>query len=391
MNLDLLPEDEEFRQEARAWLFANVPSQGPPRDLEKQREYDLAWQRSQYEGGWAGISWPREYGGRGLSLVQQLIWHEEYTKANAPNIGCCFVGINHAGPTLIECASEDQKSEHLPRILRGEVVWCQGFSEPNAGSDLASVRTKGTADGDELVINGQKIWTSYAAIADYQELVIRTGTTESRQRGLTWVICDMHSPGITVRPIRNLNGNAQFAQVFYDDVRVPLSNVVGEVDGGWKTAMATLSFERGSAFIAWQIELSRIIEELAAVAAEVPGPDGVHPAIDDDEIGRRLAVVRAEAAALLGMTYRAVSRAAREGRPGAEGSIIRLYYAELVQRVHRLGYDISKGAPPGATMREERTRAYWYLDSLARTIGAGTKDIQRNIIGERVLGLPRGR
>ena len=390
MNLEFTKDEKEFRQEARTWLEDHVPSEKPPEDLRALREFDLSWQRTQYEGGWAGISWPKEYGGRGLSQVQQLIWHEEYASSGAPNIGSCFVGMNHAGPTLIACANEKQKADHLPRILRGEAIWCQGFSEPDAGSDLASLRTRATVDGDELVVNGRKIWTSYAPVANYQELLVRTGSVESRHRALTWVICDMSAAGITIRPIPNVNGIVHFAEVTYDDVRVPLENVVGIVGEGWNVAMATLSFERGSAFIAHQIELTRVIESVMSLAREIAGPDGRRPAIEDDEIGRRVALARAEAAALRAMTYRTVSRALTESRPGPEGSIIRLYYSELAQRVHRLGYDIAKARLSDIRLGDD-VWAPNYLDSLARTIGGGSKDIQRNIIGERVLGLPRQR
>jgi alkylation response protein AidB-like acyl-CoA dehydrogenase len=386
MNLNFTKEDIEFRDEARTWLEEHVPTEPPPDALQALREFDLDWQRTQYEGGWAGISWPKQYGGRGLSVIQQLIWHEEYASAGAPNIGSCFVGMNHAGPTLIECANDAQKAEHLPLILRGEVIWCQGFSEPDAGSDLASLRTRALIDGDELVVNGRKIWTSYSPIADFQELLVRTGSLESRHRGLTWVICDMTAPGITIRPIPNVNGIVHFAEVTYDEVRVPLEKVVGKIGEGWNVAMATLSFERGSAFIAHQIELSRTIEDLMNLARETSMSDG-RRAIEDDETGRRLALARAEASALRAMTYRAVSRALVERRPGPEGSMIRLYYSELVQRVHRLGYDIAVGYSTDGNLSGPLARDY--LDSLARTIGGGSKEIQRNIIGERVLGLPR--
>lgn len=393
MNLDLSVDDQDFRDEARVWLEENVPTERPPFDLTELREYDCSWQRTQYDAGWAGINWPKEYGGRGLSLTQQLIWHELAAMAGAPEIGSCFVGMNHAGPTLIARASEQQRAEHLPPILRGDVIWCQGFSEPDAGSDLASLRTRGEIDGDELVVTGQKIWTSYAPIADYQELLVRTGEPDLRHRGLTWIICDMKSPGISIRPIRNVHGIVPFAEVFYDEVHIPLTNVVDAVGEGWSVAMSTLSFERGTAAIAHQIELAKTIEQLVDYARSTTGPDGRRPAIADDEIGRRLALARAEAAALRAMTYRIVSRAAKQGTPGSESSIIRLYYSELVQRVMKIAYDIEKGRTELADVEERRPNTWWYsyLDSIRTTVGAGTKDIQRNIIGERVLGLPRGR
>src|SRR5690606_33207873 len=195
MDLDFTREQREFREEVRIWLEENKPREERPHDSAARREYDLAWQRTQYEGGWAGISWPTEYGGRGLSLLEQLIWYEEYGRAGLPGMDATFVGLNHAGPTLIARASAAQKNQHLPRILRGEAIWCQGFSEPGAGSDLASLSTRAVVDGDELVVTGQKIWTSFAHLADWQELLVRTDSSGRKHHGITWVICDIRSPG----------------------------------------------------------------------------------------------------------------------------------------------------------------------------------------------------
>jgi len=383
--------EEAFRADARAWLEANVPRGPRPAgvDLRERRDYDLAWQRRMFEGGWAGVSWPREFGGRGASLMEQVIWYEEYARAGAPEITTTFVGLNHAGPTLIACGSEEQKAYHLPRILRGDVVWCQGFSEPNAGSDLASLQTRAVFDGAELVVSGQKIWTSFGNVAEFQELLVRTDPEAPRHRGISWVICAMDSPGIDIRPITTLTGDQHFCEVFYDDVRIPLRNVVGQLHDGWRVAMATLGFERGTAFLSEQIRLARRLEDLAALARSVPGPRAGR-AIDDDEIGRRLALARAEVAGLRAMTYRSVSLAVRTGVPGAEASIIRLFFSELVQRIDLLALDIL--GPAAVERCEGSPAARWadsYLAGLSQTIGGGTKDIQRNIIGDRVLGLPR--
>jgi alkylation response protein AidB-like acyl-CoA dehydrogenase len=385
------PAEEEFRAAARAWLEANVPRTRPARaDLRARRAFDLAWQRTMFEAGWAGISWPREYGGRGATLMEQLVWFEEYARTGAPEITTTFVGLNHAGPTLTACGSEEQKAYHLPRILGGEVIWCQGFSEPNAGSDLASLQTRALIDGDVLVVNGQKIWTSFGSIAEYQELLVRTDPEAPRHRGITWVICPMDSPGIEVRPITTLTGDHDFCEVFYDNVRIPLRNVVGRLNDGWRVAMATLSFERGTAFLSEQVRLARRVEELVALARTVPGPRGQGRMIDDDELARRLARLRAEVDAMRAMTYRSVSLAARTGMPGAEASIIRLFFSELAQRIDLLAMDI--WGARAVERRPEEGAARWadaYLAGLSQTIGAGTKDIQRNIIGDRVLGLPR--
>jgi alkylation response protein AidB-like acyl-CoA dehydrogenase len=390
VDLDFTAEQVEFREEVRTWLAEHAPAEPRPHlDAVAMREYDLAWQRTQWEGGWAGIAWPEQYGGRGLSPVQQLIWQEEYARTGMPSIDACFVGLNHAGPTLIHRGSEQQKSFHLPRILRGEDVWCQGFSEPGAGSDLAALSTRAELDGDEFVITGQKIWTSFAMIADFQELLVRTDRSGSRHHGITWLICDMRSPGIDVRPIKTMDGSADFCEVFYEEVRVPASGVVGERDHGWRVAMSTLSFERGTAYTASQVRLSDTVEELISLARERTGPDGRRPAIADDELAGRLATARAEVAALRAMTYAGICRNLRTDTPGPEGSMLKLYWADIAQRVARLAMDIL--GPDGVRANGDGP-AGWsanYLRSFAASIGGGTSEIQRNIIGDRVLGLPR--
>jgi len=385
MSVMFSPEQDAFREEVRTWLQANAPTEERPPHGPAMREYDLAWQRTQWEGGWAGIAWPVEYGGRGLSVVEQLIWYEEYGRLDIPVIESTFVGLRHAGPTLIACGTEQQKAHHLPAILRGDVIWCQGFSEPEAGSDLAALRTSAVRDGDELVVNGQKIWTSYGDVADWQELLVRTSRDGTKHQGISWLICDMHTPGIDVRPIDTMDGGRDFAEVFYDDVRIPVENVVGAIDDGWNVAMSTLAFERGTAFTINQVKLSATVERLIDEARERCGPDGRRAAIADDEIRRELAAVRAESRALRSLTYLAVSRNLRSAVPGPDGSMLKLAYAELQQRVGRLAMEIL-----GDDVLDRGD--YWtrtYLTSHAASIGGGTSEIQRNIVAERVLGLPR--
>ena len=389
MDLDFTAEEQQFREQVRTWLETNNPVGQRPRGAPAARSFDLAWQRTLYEAGWAGISWPKEYGGCGLSLTQQIIWHEEHSRVSAPDVGVGFVGMNHGGPTLIACASNEQKSFHLPRILKGEVVWCQGFSEPDAGSDLASLKCRADIDGDHLVVNGQKIWTSFADVADYQELLVRTDPDASKHGGITWVICDMKTPGIEVRPIPTMVGASDFSEVFYQDVRIPLSNVVGEINDGWRVAMSTLGFVRGTAFISQQMKLAGIVEKLIVFARETPGPDG-RPAIQDDEIARRLGAVRAEVAALRSMTFATISRGMRSPVPGPEGSMTKLFYSELAQRVYQVGLD-ALGSRKMERLGSDPDWSQGYLASFASTIGGGTSEIQRNIIGERFLGLPRER
>jgi alkylation response protein AidB-like acyl-CoA dehydrogenase len=366
-----------FRSAARQWLLANVPAQPPPEDGSASRDYVLAWQRTQAQGRWAGIAWPKEFGGRGLSVLEQIIWFEEYARAGAPSpLNASFVGLNHAGPTLIACGTPEQKAFHLSKILAGDVIWCQGFSEPGAGSDLAGLRTRGRVEGHELVIDGQKIWSSFADIADWQELLIRTDPAAKTSAALSWVACPMNLPGITVRPIRTMAGPRKYCEVFYDSVRVPLCNVVGGLNNGWATAMSTLSFERGTAALALLIGLALKVEKLLAAC----------PA-DRPELRMRLARLRAEGASIRAMTYRFALDSER-AVPDASGSIIRLSFAEFAQRVTAAALDLyGLDAPEVVGMHGW---GHDYLDAFSETIAGGAAEIQRNIIAERVLGLPKG-
>ena len=365
-----------FRLEARSWLRANVAGAAPPLDGPASRDFVLAWQRRQAEGGWSGISWPTEYGGRGASILEQIAWFEEYARAGAPSLhNASFVGLNHAGPTLIACGTPEQKQFHLPKILNGEVIWCQGFSEPSAGSDLGSIRTRGRVDGDHLIIDGQKTWSSFADIADYQELLIRTDPDAKNSRAITWVICPMDTPGITVRPIKTMAGPCKYCEVFYDEVRVPLSNVVGGLNNGWSTAMSTLGFERGTASIAQIIDINRTVEQLLLAC-----PDR-RPAMRA-QLGR----LRAEAAAIRAMAYR-LALDSEDSVPDSSGSLVRLGYAELAQRVTAAAIDLFGIDAPEVVGLHGFGHAY--LDAFSESIAGGTAEIQRNIIGERVLGLPK--
>lgn len=366
-----------FRRTARTWLESHVPSTPPPLDGSGARAAVLAWQATQYEGGWAGLSWPRAFGGRGASVPEQIIWYEEYARAGAPSpLDAGFVGLNHAGPTLIACGSEAQKTRHLPPLLAGETLWCQGFSEPGAGSDLAAVRTRGRVEGEDLVITGHKIWSSYADIADQQELLVRTDPEAATREALTWIICPMDTPGITIRPIRTMAGPQKFCEVFYDEVRIPLANVVGGIGGGWGTAMSTLAFERGTATLPLVIGLLRLAETLLADC-----PSG-RPALR-----AHLAQLWADCAAQRAMAYR-LALGSANAVPDVGGSIVRLGFAELAQRVHAAALDLYGLGAPEAIGAHGLSHAY--LDAFSETIAGGSAEIQRNIIGERVLGLPKG-
>jgi alkylation response protein AidB-like acyl-CoA dehydrogenase len=372
VRFEITQDDFAFRAAARSWLAEHVP-QGPiPHSGQPAREFALRWLARCHSDGWAGLGWPPQYGGRGLPPEQLVIWYEEYVRARAPSVlDPTFVSLNHAGPTLIACGSEAQKAFHLPKILSGEVLWCQGFSEPNSGSDLASLRTSAAIDGDHLIVNGQKIWSTHADIAEFQELLVRTDPGSKRHHGLSWVICDMRTPGVTVRPIRNMAGETHFAEVFYDDVRIPLTNVVGALNDGWRVAMTTLGFERKTAAMGLQLELSVKVEELIALARPRRG----------SSLADRLAELRAEAAALRALTYRVLFR---DASTPFDGSLVRLVFAEISQRLHALAMEI---LGPDALVSNRVTHDC--LEAYSETIAGGTAEIQRNIIGERILGLPR--
>lgn len=383
MKIEITTEERRFREEVRDWLADNVPREERPLEGPEAAEFDRAWQRRQYEGGWAGIAWPEAHGGRGLGLPQQMIWLEEYGRAGAPSQGYFFVALAHAGPTLIARGTDAQKAFHLPRILSGESIWCQGFSEPGAGSDLAGLSSRAQIDGDHLVVNGSKIWTSYGHVADYQELLVRTGPPGGRHQGITWVICDMNTPGVEVRPIRNMAGIHELNQTFYDNVHIPLTNVVGEINDGWRVAMATLGFERGTGLIAFQVELEQRLQHLGEVARS-------SGALRDGLMADRLAGLRAELRAVRAMSLLNISRAERFGSLGAEGTLAAVYLSELEKRVARFGFDLA-GVQQLERLPGARDAAFEYFDSFNRTLAGGTSEVRRNIIGERLLGLPRGK
>jgi alkylation response protein AidB-like acyl-CoA dehydrogenase len=377
--------DEAFRAELRAWLDAEVPRHGPPPplgDWAERRAYDTAWQRKLFDAGYAGSQWPKEFGGRGLPVTQQLVYLEEYARAKAPYISVNFVGLMHAGPTLIAEGTDEQRAYHLPQILRGEHVWCQGFSEPEAGSDLASLRTRAVRHGDEYVVNGQKIWSTRAHVADYCELLVRTDPDAPKHKGITWLILDMHQPGVEVRPMRTIDGESHFCEVFLDDARVPVTNRVGDENDGWRVTNVTLRFERGTAFAQHIITLRSSIDALVALA-QATG--------QWDDRGLRVHVGRlaANVQALWRMTQMGIAEAERTGMPAPTGSAVKLRYSELNQEIADLTLRLmGRPAIAGVEGRAHEV-AREYLWSLQYTIAAGTSQIQRNLIAERILGMPR--
>jgi hypothetical protein len=385
MDLRYTPEEERFRAELRAWLGATVPTlpaKPPAEDWPARRAYDTAWQRLLFDAGYAGVDWPLEGGGRGASPVEQLIYVEELERAHAPYVGVNFVGLLHAGPTIAVEGTDAQRARYLRPILRGDEVWCQGFSEPGAGSDLAALRTRAERDGDHYVVNGSKIWTSHAEVADQCELLVRTGPEDSRHRGITWLVMPMDTPGIEIRPLRTIAGSTEFAELYLDDVRVPVANRVGEENDGWRVTMVTLSFERGTAFVGELLQSMELLRALRDMAADAGRPD----------LRARVGHLGAELDALWALTRRNVSQAARTGVPGIGGSVFKLAFSELRQRLGELGMDLMGRA--GLSWDELGTGNAELVDTwvngFSRTIAAGTSQIQRNIVAERILGLPKG-
>ena len=392
MNLQYSEADREFRRRAHAWLEKNVPERDRPAGGQAASKFDRDWQRKLYEHGWAGVAWPKEYGGQGLSGLQQVIWYEELARTRAPHhINTTYVALMHAGPTLISRGTEAQKAFHLPRILSGDSLWCQGFSEPNAGSDLASLKTRGVIDGDDIVVSGAKMWTTDAKYSDFQELLIRTDPASERHKGLTWLICDMRTAGIDVKPIRTMLNDEHINMVFYDNVRIPAANVVGGVNQGWSTALATLSFERGLGFIGDQLELYERVCRAIELAGKIRLEDG-SLAIDDAGVAQKLASLKADALAIRAMTLADIAQTDRTGEPGPKGSLMKL----LVTTTHKALSEVVGDMMGWSFLEFDGNRSthpwtYEYLWSWVFTISGGTSEIQRENIADRLLGLPRAR
>jgi alkylation response protein AidB-like acyl-CoA dehydrogenase len=396
MDLRYSDRDEKFRAELRSWLAEAVPAHGPPppaSDWPARRAYDTGWQRKLHAAGFAAIHWPAEYGGRDASPTEQLVYYEELARARAPYVGVNFVGMLHGGPTLILEGSPEQKRRHVGPILRGEQVWCQGFSEPGAGSDLASLKTRALRDADAYVVSGQKIWCSFAQVADYCELLVRTDPEAPKHKGISWLILPMDLPGIEIRPIETLAGEGEFSELFLDGVRVPLQNRVGEENDGWRVTNVTLRFERGTAFTSEMIALREQLAEIRSVAERVTRGDA--RAWDDAALRREVGHLQAELDALFAMLKRSVSEASRDGVPNlGSAAALKLCYTELAQRISELAMRVlgraglSREDVAGLPSRHLLAKM---LMSLNLTIAAGTSQIQRNILAERVLGLPRER
>ncbi|MEE8508719.1 MAG: acyl-CoA dehydrogenase family protein [Myxococcota bacterium] len=395
MDLRYSESDEKFRAELRAWLREAVATHGSPpphHDWPARLAYDTGWQRKLHDAGYAGIHWPREYGGRDASPTEQLVYYEEIARANAPYVGINFVGLLHGGPTLIVEGTPEQKRRHVPYILRGEQTWCQGFSEPEAGSDLASLRARAERDGDVYVVNGHKMWTSYAQVADYCELLVRTDPDAPKHKGITWLIMPMDLPGIEIRPLKTIAGEGEFSELFLENVRIPVENRVGAENDGWRVTNVTLRFERGAAFASEMYQLREHLAEIKAVARRVTRHDAT--AWDDAALRREVGHLQAELDALWAMVKLSVSEASETGVPGVGSAAVKLFYTELAQRISDVAMRVlGRAGLSRSDLAELPNRGFLakMLMSLNLTIAAGTSQIQRNIISQRILGLPRHR
>lgn len=381
---------QDFRLAVRDWLeqhysrfvagWHGIPD---PRDL----DFRKAWEDNLCREGFAGLGWPREYGGHELDLHLQAIFHEEHAACGAP-LGVNLIGHGILGPTLLHFGTEQQKRRFLPGILDNSNVWCQGYSEPGAGSDLASLRTRAQRDGDSYILNGHKVWTSFADRADWCFVLARTNGEAARHKGISFLLVDMHQPGVRVEPIRQLTGESEFCEVFFENVRVPADNLVGEEDGGWSIAMAAASFERGTYFIPRLVKFRKELADLKTWISRA-GDQNADPAWR-----HRWARLSIDSQILRLKSRRALDRAASGAPPGPEGSSAKVHWSEAHQRLLELATEVlgmqiclpqAAGRPDDAALY-----AHAYLWSKAETILAGTSEIQRNIIAEKVLGLPRG-
>ncbi|HIF34833.1 MAG TPA: acyl-CoA dehydrogenase [Planctomycetes bacterium] len=389
MDLNLTPDEQKFRDELRSWLAANVPEPWPGH---RRGEADAGywdhlrdWQQKLFGGGWAGVSWPVEYGGRGASPIQQSIFLAEVARARAPeHFG--VIGEGLVGPTIMAVGSEQQKQKFLPRILSGKDIWCQGYSEPNSGSDLASLSTRAIRDGEHFVVNGQKIWTSFAQIADWCLLLVRTDTSVAKHKGITCLLVDMKSPGVSTKPLRQMSGDSGFNEVFFTDVRVPIENQLGELNNGWRVGLVVLMNERAnlgaSVYVSFEETMRQLIEH-----CRTRKRNGRLLA-EDPLVRQNIAQAHVELELFRLNTDRALSRSNAGETPGPEGSILKLYWSEMNQRLSQTAMEILGDTAQLSTF-DNGNWAYRYLRSRGNTIEGGTSEIQRNILAERVLGMPK--
>ena len=396
MDLSYSAEDEAYRRKVRDWFDQNQP--GPQHTHDQRR----AWHRKLYDAGFIGMGWPKAYGGWEARPIEQAILGEEMARRNAPG-GVNGLGIGFIGPTLIVHGTEEQKRRYLPKILTAEEIWCQLYSEPNAGSDLAGLRTSAVKesfeDGDYYMVNGQKVWTSSAHLADFAVLLARSDPDVPKHRGISYFIFDMHAPGVEVRPLKQITGNAEFNEVFFDNVKVPAENLIGREGQGWELAQTTLGFERGGGLLGRVIHHQTGLSRLIEVCNEASRNGG--SALEDPVVRQKLGQMLVEVEVLHSAALRLLSRAEKGQRPGPESSIDKLFYSEMDKRHQEMIQSIlgpygqledlmpDLALSPEAPDEIDGTWVYNFLRSRAGTIYSGSSEIQKNIIGERVLGLPR--
>jgi alkylation response protein AidB-like acyl-CoA dehydrogenase len=398
MDFNYSAEDEAFRQQFRSWLEANLPEEQRDRDLlvdfgrdEGDFGWDrrLQWHRKMHSGGWVGVSWPKEYGGRGASLTQQVIYNQEIARVSAPEL-VNGLGIMLVGPTLMHWGTEEQKKRYVPKILSAEEIWCQGYSEPSSGSDVASLKTRAVEEGDYFIVNGQKVWTSDAHHADWCILLVRTDPAAPKHKGISYILVDMHSPGVTVRPLVQITGDSGFNEVFFEDVKVPKKNLVGEKNQGWQVAITTLMFERAG--VGDRRDMLGQVKELVKLAKMVKRNG--RTAWDDSGVRQKVARFACEALALRYTVLRQLTRRLKGLPPGPEGSMTKLCASDLNLNMNKFAMELL--GPYSQIMYRtpyalDRGKwSYRMLAARALTIAGGTSEIQHNIIGERVLGLPKG-
>jgi alkylation response protein AidB-like acyl-CoA dehydrogenase len=398
VDFSLTPEQEAFRQHVRTWLAENMPREWTRRlaasaDVPRPEAYEFLrdWQRRLYEAGFIGLTWPREYGGRGLTVVEELIVHEEMALAKAPPI-LNILGVGMAGPTIIAYGTEEQKKRYLSRILSGEEIWCQGYSEPNAGSDLAALQTRAVKDGEYYVVNGQKVWTSLAHIADWMMLLARTDPDAPKHKGITYFLLDMHLPGITVKPLRQITGDPEFNEVFFDNVRVHESQILGGLNNGWQVGLTTLMYERLALGFGLQVRLRIALDGLIELARRMTR-DGYVPT-RDPIMRQKIAQLWIETECLKYTGARALTRLLKGEMPGPEASTGKMIWVDAHQRLQEVAMELQ--GPYSQLTRgsdwavEGGLWQYTFLRSRANSIEGGTTEVQKNIIGERILGLPKG-
>jgi len=378
VDLTPTPQEQAFRDELRGWLAANHPGPEPEGDV-AGFEFRRAWQRRLHDDDWAGVSWPKEYGGRGATLVEQAIYNEELARAQAPSTAN-VLGLAMGGPTVIAHGTEEQKRRYLEPILSADEIWCQGFSEPEAGSDLASLKTRAVRDGDEWVVTGQKVWTTLAHHAKWCMLVARTDPDAPRHKGLTYFLMDMEQDAVQVRPLRQITGEAEFNELFIEEARIPAENIVGGEGNGWAVAITTLMHERATLAFGLQIRVKITLGELLTEARE-------SGAAADPVVRDRLAQLYIESEVLRLNALRGLSAIMRTGVPGPEGSLGKWQWADVNQALTELAVELRGGR---AVLDDDRW-TYRFLRARANSIEGGTTEILKNIVAERVLGLPRMR